>query len=140
MVKNSTCDGNILDLIFTNNSDMICEISHDKHSKMSDHDMLIVNTNYDCDNKEEEHKKNFCSTEIPLYNTEDMDNDQINKAKEFLEAQDWDNVTPESLTKTIEEMGKISANLEIPLRIKEQISKAEIEFLELSENGSERKI
>ena len=83
---------------------MISEIIHDKHSKMSDHDTLIVNINYDCDNQEEEHKKNFCSTEIPLHNMEDMDNDQINKAKEFLEAQDWDNVTPESLTKTIKEI------------------------------------
>ena len=118
MVKNNTRDGNILDLIFTNNSDMICEISHDKHSKMSDHDTLIVNTNYDYDNKEEEHKKNFCSTEIPLYNTEDMDNDQINKAKEFLEAQDWDNVTPESLTKTIEEMVKDFCKLRNPIKNK----------------------
>ena len=40
----------------------------------------------------------------PLYNTEEMSDEHVNKAKEFLESQDWSDVTPEKLIMTLEEM------------------------------------
>ena len=125
MVKNSTHESQILDHVFSNNTDMIGEINHDKHSNLSDHDTLIIETNYDNNDVEEEHKTNFCSTNIPLYMIEDMDEEQVFKAKEFLETQDWMNVTPESLTKTIEEMVKKFCSLRNP--IKDIIAEAEME-------------
>ena len=49
-------------------------------------------------------KKNFCSTEIPLYKTNNLTVEQIIKGKEFLSYQDWSNVTAESLTSKLEEV------------------------------------
>ena len=66
-----------------------------------------------------------------------MDNDQINKAKEFLEAQDWDNVTPESLTKTIEEMVKNFCKLRNPIKNKGTDFKSRNRIPRIVRNGSE---
>ena len=51
---------------------MIGDINHDKHNNISDHDTLVIEKNYDNKETEEEHKQNFCSTRIPLYNTEEI--------------------------------------------------------------------
>ena len=67
-----------------NSVDMIGEISHEKHNNMQDHDTLVIDTNYDSTNEDEEPKINFCSTKIPLYKRDNMDIEQISKAKEYL--------------------------------------------------------
>ena len=101
--KNPTRDNKILDLIFTN-EDIVCDISNIKHGNISDHDTLVIKVDLEIPDEDKVTKKNFYTTEIPLYNTEHMTDEQINKAKEFLEAQTWDDINAEKLTKTIEQM------------------------------------
>ena len=103
MVKESTRVDNILDLVLTDCMDVIEEISNVKHDKLSDHDSLIIELNITSNNEIDEPKKNFCFTQIPLYDINNMSVEKLAEAKAFLESNNWNNVTAQSLTKTIEE-------------------------------------
>ena len=71
-VKVLTRNNNILDLIFTDDTDLIEDISQDMHSAISDHNTI--------------------------------DEDTIRKIKNDLINTDWNGVSAESLTNTIEEV------------------------------------
>ena len=103
MVKESTRVDNILDLVLTDCMDVIEEISNVKDDKLLDHDSLIIEINITSNNEIDEPKKNFCFTQIPLYDINNMSVEKLAEAKAFLESKDWNNVTAQSLTKTIEE-------------------------------------
>ena len=47
LIKEGTRGNRILDLAFTNNVDMFGKITHDRHNNISDHDTLVIKTNYD---------------------------------------------------------------------------------------------
>ena len=103
MVKDSTRIDNILDLVLTDCMDVIEDISNVKHDKLSDHDSLILELNITSKKEIDEPKKNFCFTQIPLYDINSMSVEKLAEAKAFLESKDWNNVTAQSLTDTIEE-------------------------------------
>ena len=103
MVKDSTRNDNILDLILTDCMEVIENIVNIKHDKITDHDTLIVELNVQNKNENNEPKKNFCFTEIPLYNINGISSEKLTEAKVFLDSKDWTNATAETLTKAIEE-------------------------------------
>ena len=41
-VSERTRKENVLDLVLTDSSDLICNIDHVKHDKLSDHEMLVI--------------------------------------------------------------------------------------------------
>ena len=49
-------------------------------------------------------RENFSTTQIPLYKTENLDKDTIRKIKSDVIDTDWNGVSVESLTNTIEEV------------------------------------
>ena len=65
---------------------------------------MIVESSYNVKDSDDDMKQNFCSTNIPLYKTEDMSDEQINGAKEFLESQEWNDVNKKKLIMILEEM------------------------------------
>ena len=104
MVKDSTRNLNILDLVFTDYPTMIGNIDHIKHNVLTDHDTLIFTIDIENFEHQDDKKVNFCSTKIPNYKIENMTVEKIAQAKIFLREQDWENVTAESLTDKLEEM------------------------------------
>ena len=83
--------------------DVIQDITNEKHDKLSDHDTLVIELNISNNKEIDESKKNFCFTQIPLYNINNITVEKLAEAKAFLEAKDWSNVTAKSLTDAIEE-------------------------------------
>ena len=77
MVKDSTRNDNILDLILTDCMEVIENIVNIKHDKITDHDTLIVELNVQNKNENNEPKKNFCFTEIPLYNINGISSEKL---------------------------------------------------------------
>ena len=55
-----TRKANILDLVLTNSDNLVCNIDHIKHDKLSDHDTMVINIE-NPNNVKEKHKmrKNF---------------------------------------------------------------------------------
>ena len=104
MVKDSTRNLNILDLVFTDYPTMIGNIDHIKHNVLTDHDTLIFTIDIENFEHQDDKKVNFCSTKILNYKIENMTVEKIAQAKIFLREQDWENVTAESLTDKLEEM------------------------------------
>ena len=66
-----TKDNNILDLLFSSD-DIVCDIKHERHAHISDHDTVIVKLDLEIPKDDNETKKNFCNTDIPLYKTDQM--------------------------------------------------------------------
>ena len=126
-VTDGTRKANILDLVLTNSDNLVYNIDHIKHDKLSDHDTMVINIE-NPNNVKEKHKmrKNFCSTEIPRYKTNNLTVEQIVKGKEFLRNQDWSEVTAESLTEKIEETVKLICDLRNPSMGKKFSSKNRI--------------
>ena len=114
-VKKPTRENRILDLIMTN-EDIVCEIHHEKHCNISDHDTLVMKVDLEIPKEDKITKENFCSTKIPLYKTDQMTCEQMNKAKQFLEEQNWDNINAEDLTKVIEQMVINFCDLKNPIK------------------------
>ena len=65
MVKDSTRNLNILDLIFTDYPAMIGNIDHIKHNILTDHDTLLFKIYIENFEHQDNKKVNFCSTKIP---------------------------------------------------------------------------
>jgi len=55
-------------------------------------------------------------TDIPLYKTDQMSSEQIEKAKEFLDAQNWDDIDADELTDIIKRMVKENCDLRNPVK------------------------
>ena len=62
MVKEGTRLNNILDLVLTDDMEVIGDITNIKHDKLSDHDTLVIDLNISHSDDKEEPKKNFCFT------------------------------------------------------------------------------
>ena len=62
MVKEGTRLNNILDLVLTDDIDIIGDINNIKHEKLSDHDTLVIDLNISHNKDKDELKKNYCLT------------------------------------------------------------------------------
>ena len=67
-VQDNTHGDNILDLLFTNNSDSIEEVEVLENISVTDHAFIIARLNRESPKEVEEVRVNFCSTQIPKYN------------------------------------------------------------------------
>ena len=67
-IEESTHSGNILDLLFTNNTESIEEVEVLENMKVTDHAFIIAKLNRESLKDTEEAKNNFCTTSIPRYN------------------------------------------------------------------------
>ena len=104
-IKVPTRKDNILDLIFTDDTELIEDISQEVHSAISDHNTIVVSVNVNSANSDtNETRENFSTTQIPLYKTDNPDKDIVRKIKNDLINTDWNGVSVESLTNTIEEV------------------------------------
>ena len=104
-IKVPTRKDNILDLIFTDDTELIEDISQEVHSAISDHNTIVVSVNVNSANSDtNETRENFSTTQIPLYKTDNLDKDIVRKIKNDLINTDWNGVSVESLTNTIEEV------------------------------------
>ena len=81
-IKEPTREDKILDLLFTS-EDIISNIVHKKHGYISDHDTLIVQVDLEVPKDDNTSKVNYCTTDIPLYKTDHMSEEQIARAREF---------------------------------------------------------
>ena len=114
-IKDITREDRILDLVFTN-EDIVCDTKYERHAKISDHDTIILKVDLDTPIEDKTKKENFCSTDILLYKTDQMSSEQIEKAKEFLDAQNWDDIDADKLTDIIERMVKENCDLRNPVK------------------------
>ena len=115
-VKESTHSGNVLDLLFTNNSDTIEEVEIIENFKVSDHALIIAKLARDSIKEIEAKKLNFCTTSIPQYNLKGASVECWRKAREdFTEIVFEDDSDPETLTvKLIESLESVvAANFDV---------------------------
>ena len=56
-IKEPTCGKNILDLIFSNNHQILCQYKVIINHKLSDHNMIVSTLNYTLDNKYKKRQK-----------------------------------------------------------------------------------
>ena len=90
------------------------DIRHERHAYISDHDTIIVKVDLEVSDDDKCEKNNFCSTDIPLYKKDMMTKAQIGQAKEYLESQDWCDISPEKFTNILNEMVKSICDLRNP--------------------------
>ena len=76
-VQEATRESRILNLVLTDSDQMVKSIFHEKHCNISDHDTLLINLNLEVTENEKEIKKNFSSTTIPDYNTEEKESKRL---------------------------------------------------------------
>ena len=102
IVKLPTRLENILDLMFTNNTELIDSIETIENIKVTDHKLVVAHLISKTQELREESRKNFCSTSIPLYNLLKTSPDQWQKAREELSTKDFDKDT--SPTKMMDDL------------------------------------
>ena len=66
-IKTATRNGNILDLVFTNNHELIKDYNIIINKKLSDHYIIKIDLSYKLDAPTKHKKINHCSTSIPEY-------------------------------------------------------------------------
>ena len=66
-VKRATRNGNILDLVFTNNHELIRDYNIIINKKLSDHYIIKIDLAYKMESSTKRKKVNHCSTKIPEY-------------------------------------------------------------------------
>ena len=130
-VRENTREGNILDVIFTNDPVLIESSEIITNVQISDHNFVIATTNRDTIKNKETKKTNFCSTDIPLYNLKKGSTEDWNKAREDLEDFKYDeNLSVDELTtmiqKNLETIVKNRFNLHAPPSKPEGMSKNHI--------------
>ena len=89
-VKEATRKENILDLIFTNNQDLIVKCNQIQHSKLSDHKTNVALLSYNLKPQELQEKVNFATTAIPEYNTAGADDEDWLRASKLLDRVNWE--------------------------------------------------
>ena len=101
-VKEKTHGNNILDLIFTNNTESIDEVEILENFKISDHSMIVAKLHRDSIKDTEETLKNFCTTQIPKYNLRRASVQSWEAARDQFQKIDFsDDHSPEELTKDL---------------------------------------
>ena len=66
-IKRATRNGNILDLVFTNNHELIRDYNIIVNKKLSDHYIIKIDLAYKMETSTKSKKVNHCSTKIPEY-------------------------------------------------------------------------
>ena len=88
-VNEGTRKERILDLVFSNDMNLVLKISQISHSKLSDHNTSIATLSYNLKQHELQEKVNFTSTVIPEYDTEGADEEDWLRANALLNDVDW---------------------------------------------------
>ena len=89
-VDEGTRQQNILDLIFSNNEQLIIKCSQVTNSKLSDHNTICADLSYGLKAIEEKTKTNFSSTKVPEYDTRGADEEEWLRLRKLLETNCWE--------------------------------------------------
>ena len=111
-----------MDLIFVNNAEYISNIDMCVNSKFSDHNLIFSTVNMDEVKDDNDTKKNFCQTNIPLYNLDSEEGWAT--AIEWFNDKNLENVNIDELVLMVEKM--VSENFQ--LRSYKKVNKEGKEF------------
>ena len=90
VVKNPTRLNNILDLVFTNDTDMVGDITHEANKDLTDHHTLIVRTSLATKNRISVDKsRSFYTTSIHKYDMQDAPDNVWHDFRDSLDDFDW---------------------------------------------------
>ena len=128
-IDEATRKKNILDLIFTNNSDLIIKCRQVVNSKLSDHNTIITDLSYGPKELEKSQTRNFTSTTIPEYDSQGADNEEWGRINSLLETIDWN---AQFEDKTVTEMTEILLK-ELEDKVEEVLQKKVNHFEETKE-------
>jgi len=95
---------NILDLIFSNNDQLIIKCSQITNTKLSDHNTICAELSYGLKPLKEKKKVNFASTKVPEYDTRGADDEQWLRLNNLLNTIDWEDVFKEKSTTEMSEI------------------------------------
>ena len=88
-IKEATRKNNILDLVFTNNIDVITTCQQIINSKLSDHNTLLAQLSYGLKQLEKKQKKNVASTKIPDFDLKAADKEDWLRMNMLLQQSNW---------------------------------------------------
>ena len=103
-VDEATRKQNILDLIFTNNNNLIIRCRQVINAKLSDHNTIITELSYGLKQLENKQNKNFTTTTIPEYDFQGADDENWARMKSLLNVVEWEK---EFENKSVHEMTNI---------------------------------
>ena len=81
---------NILDLVFSNNDQLIIKCSQITNTKLSDHNTICADLSYGLKPLEEKKNTNFSTTSIPDYDTSGADEEEWLRLRRLLETNHWE--------------------------------------------------
>ena len=88
-INEGTRKDRILDLVFTNDENLVLRCSQIQHAKLSDHNTTVATLSYNLKPLEIKEKENFATTVIPKYDTAGADEEDWLRANELLKSIDW---------------------------------------------------
>ena len=88
-VDEATRKDKILDLLFSNNSNLILQCTQIQHSKLSDHNTNVARLSYNMKPQKIQEKLNFATTVIPDYDTAGADDEDWFRASKLLDMVNW---------------------------------------------------
>ena len=89
-IEEATRKANILDLVFTNNSELITMCKQITNSKLSDHNTILAKLSYGLKPLERKEKINFASTKIPEYELKAADDEDWLRMNITLQQCNWE--------------------------------------------------
>ena len=99
---------NTLDLIFSNDDNLICDYENIVNMALSDHNTLVINTNIELSETKVNEHKNIYYSKIPEFNLQDVTEDEWNIINEKLYNINWDlkfeDKDPDEITKILIEI------------------------------------
>ena len=110
-VEEATRNNNILDVIISNNSDMISNHKFVKNNKFSDHDTIISELNIMSNDIQVKTKKIITDTNIPKYDMNNASKKEWDTFSEHINANTWDKVS-ESITDIDEKVKLLNEHIE----------------------------
>ena len=98
---------NILDLIFTNNDDLIINCRQIINSKLSDHNTILAKLSYGLEELRKKEKVNFSASNIPEYNLNEAYNEDWLRMIMILQKVNWqDKLKDKSVTEMVNTLNK----------------------------------
>ena len=88
-ISENTRKQSILDLVFSNDVNLILRCSQIQHVKLSDHNTQIAILSYNLKPQEVQEKINFATTVVPNYDTEGADEEDWIRTNALLNGVDW---------------------------------------------------
>ena len=88
-ISENTRKQSILDLVFSNDENLILRCSQLQHAKLSDHNTQVAILSYDLKPQEVQEKINFATTVVPNVDTEGADKEDWIRANALLDSVDW---------------------------------------------------